>query len=218
MTNTELWLTYHMVSRVCTGKPTTAQLIELEFQNNKLVDLEDVLDHVFRQGFVDPKHRPSTWWEKKDGNKVKGSQSVEDLLKQGVGRCQDTALKLVIEDVPPAIWFSYVYLHNAVTPAVTQRIKFDAHVQLEKLAHVTNHVFGEGYLPAKFRTVVHWEGVCGKPILESATLADVLSWGEGVSENKAIRLVIDDAPHTHHDIHTPATSRCSHAHRGTPCN
>ena len=96
MAHTELWLTYHMASRLCTGKPATAQLIELEFQNTKLVDLEDVLDHVFHQGYVEARHRPTTWWEKTDGHKIKGSQVVEDLLKQGVGKCQTTALRLVV--------------------------------------------------------------------------------------------------------------------------
>ena len=90
----EFWLTYHQVSRA--NKPSTAQLIELEFQNHKLSDLEDVLEHVFRQGYVEPKYRPSSWWEKQNGMKVKGSHVVEDLLKEGVGKCQDTALKLVI--------------------------------------------------------------------------------------------------------------------------
>jgi hypothetical protein len=56
MVHTELWLTYNLTSRASAGKPSTAQLIELEFQNHKLVDLEDVLDHVFRQGFIEAKH------------------------------------------------------------------------------------------------------------------------------------------------------------------
>jgi hypothetical protein len=100
MVHTELWLTYNLTSRASAGKPSTAQLIELEFQNHKLVDLEDVLDHVFRQGFIEAKHRPSSWWENMDGKKIKGSQVVEDLLGQGVGQCQDTALKLII-----GMWF-----------------------------------------------------------------------------------------------------------------
>lgn len=111
MAFTELWLTYEITSRL--NRPATAQLIELEFQNQKLVDLEDVLDHVFRQvckffclsispsltclqGFVEPKHRPSTWWEKSDGEKIKSSQYVEELLEKGIGKCPDTALKLVV--------------------------------------------------------------------------------------------------------------------------
>ncbi|KZP31634.1 hypothetical protein FIBSPDRAFT_849601 [Athelia psychrophila] len=97
MVYTELWLTYHLVSRTSTGKQPTAQLIELDtFQGSKLIDLEDVLEHVFRQGFVEAKHRPSTYWERVDGVKVKGSHGVEELLDQGHGKCQDSALKLVI--------------------------------------------------------------------------------------------------------------------------
>ncbi|KAH7885517.1 hypothetical protein F5I97DRAFT_1404124 [Phlebopus sp. FC_14] len=44
MTHNGLWLTYHQISR--SHKPATTQLIELEFQNQKLVDLEDVLEHL----------------------------------------------------------------------------------------------------------------------------------------------------------------------------
>ena len=116
--NAELWLTYQLASRAHLKTPSTTQLIELEFQNHKLVDLEDVLDHgifipkrvsrsltnlandlvVFRQGFVEAKYRPATWWEKKDGQKVKGGLCVDDLLQQGVGRCPETALKLVVRE------------------------------------------------------------------------------------------------------------------------
>jgi hypothetical protein len=51
---------------------------------------------VFRQGFVDAKYRPATWWEKKDGVTVKASSTIDGLLIEGVGKCPDTALKLVI--------------------------------------------------------------------------------------------------------------------------
>ena len=96
MTHTELWLTYNLISRISAGKPSTTQLVELEFQNRKLMDLEDVLDHVFQQGFIEAKYRPASWWEKMDGQKVKGSLLVEELMKQGVGLCQTTALRLVV--------------------------------------------------------------------------------------------------------------------------
>ena len=43
MTGTELWLVYQLASR--STQAPTVQLIELEFQNQKLSDLEDVLDH-----------------------------------------------------------------------------------------------------------------------------------------------------------------------------
>lgn len=92
--------------------------------------------------------------------------------------------------MPQAIWFSYIHPKNAAAPVVTQRIKFHAQVKLEKLAHITNHVFGQGYLPANLRPFVRWEGVCGKVIHEHVSVSDLLTWGEGICEDKAIRLVI----------------------------
>ncbi|KAL4246587.1 hypothetical protein ABKN59_008460 [Abortiporus biennis] len=211
MTGSELWLTYCQTSRV--GKPCTAQLIELEFQNTKLHDLEDVLDHVFSQGFVEAKYRPMSWWEKKDGVKVKGCQNVEELLKQGVGICQDTALKLVIADIPPALWFSYHYAHHPSGTDVVQRVKLESLLHFHsppcspcsppsvlhspKLAHLTNYIFHQGYLAPKLRTKVYWQNVCGKNIEEHAEVFEVLSTGEGSSEDKPIRLVIDDHLHCH---------------------
>jgi len=40
----------------------TAQLIDINDAAH-LFDLEDVLDHIFQQGFVDPKWRSVAWWE-----------------------------------------------------------------------------------------------------------------------------------------------------------
>ncbi|KAF8073986.1 hypothetical protein FPV67DRAFT_1666729 [Lyophyllum atratum] len=193
MTGAELWLTYQLASRLHLKNASTTQLIELEFQDHKLADLEDVLEHVFRQGFVEPQHRPSTWWEKKDGQKVKASHSVEELLHQGVGRCPESALKLVVQDVPAALWFKCVYLHNASAPVVAQRVKLAASEtqgRMEMFANVTNHVFKEGFLAAKLRPVVHWEDACGKKIEEHARVNDVLAWGEGICEDKPLRLII----------------------------
>ncbi|KAF9013141.1 hypothetical protein BDQ17DRAFT_1342838, partial [Cyathus striatus] len=87
-------------------------LIELACQNEKLVDLEDVLEHGVSSsfGYVEAKHRPKTW--------VKGSFGVEELLQCGVGKCVESALKLIFnkilmrnatEDVPTHLWFQYVY-------------------------------------------------------------------------------------------------------------
>ncbi|RDB14834.1 hypothetical protein Hypma_016378 [Hypsizygus marmoreus] len=224
MTNAEFWLTYQLASRAHLGKnASTTQLIELEFQNHKLVDLEDVLDHarrdfdfdfgvdldfgaddvqVFRQGFVEAKFRPATWWEGKDGQKVKASQSVEELLMQGVGKCPDNALKLVVQDVPAAVWFKYVYPHNASAPAVAQRVKLASPTastgRLERLAHVTNYVFAQGYLAAKLRPTVHWEDGCGKRIEEHAFVEEVLGWGEGGCEERPLRLIVDAPPLSGH--------------------
>ena len=91
--NTELWLVYHQTSR--TSKLATAQLIDLELQH-PLTDLEDVLEHIFQQGFVDAKYRSMTWWEQHDGVSVKATHGVQELLKLGVGRSPETALRLVI--------------------------------------------------------------------------------------------------------------------------
>jgi hypothetical protein len=38
--------------------------------------------------------------------------------------------------------------------------------------------------------MVSWKGACGKHIEESVKVEDVLSWGEGVCEEKPLRLVI----------------------------
>ena len=89
--NTELWLVYHQTSR--TSKPATAQLIDLELQH-PLTDLEDVLEHIFQQGFVDAKYRSMTWWEQHDGVSVKATHGVQELLNLGVGRSYETALRL----------------------------------------------------------------------------------------------------------------------------
>jgi len=208
MTGSELWLTYHQTSR--TGKPCTAQLIELEFQNTKLHDLEDVLEHVFQQGFVEAKYRPVSFWEKKDGSKVKACHNVEELLKLGVGKCQETALRLVIADIPPALWFSYHYVHNTSGNHVVQRVKLESlHAQHHicgpdihhslKLAHLSNYIFKQGYLAPRLRSKVHWQGICGKLIEEHHDVFELLLRGEGATEEKAIKLIIDD-----HSCH------CSH--------
>ncbi|TFK34725.1 hypothetical protein BDQ12DRAFT_706876 [Crucibulum laeve] len=201
MTGTELWLTYQLASRA--HLPLTTQLIELEFQNNKLSDLEDVLEHVFRQGYVEAKHRPHSWWERKDGQKIKASHIVEELLKQGVGKCPDNALRLVVEDVPSHLWFSYVYTNNPSAHVVTQRVKLavpgaTACGRLDRLAHVTNHIFNQGYLAPKLRPVVHWQKFCGKRIEEHVLVEEILAGGDGLYEDKPLRLVVDSKPACSH--------------------
>jgi hypothetical protein len=117
--DSELWITYKQNSRgnkpatVCVPSPLASasrlcylltgslwpwqtQLIELEFQSRKLNDLEDVLDHVFAQGWVEAQYRSISWWEKHDGTKLKNGARVETLLKEGVGKCESTCLRLVI--------------------------------------------------------------------------------------------------------------------------
>jgi len=223
---TEFWLTYHFSSRAHL-QPTT-QLIELDHLEYKLVDLEDVLDYVFRQGFVHAKYRPATWWEKKDGAKVKPTTSVESLLLEGIGKCPDSALKLYIEDLPSTLWFSYVYLHEAHTQVVTQRVKLPGlRKRFERLGHVTNYIFDQGYLLHKYRPVVHWECPAGKNLAECANVDEILLAGSGVSEEKPLRLIIDNKHihhhhHDHHDHHDHHHDHCvppvpSNAKRGCGC-
>jgi hypothetical protein len=98
---------------------------------------------------------------------------------------------LETEDAPTGLWFSYIYIHNPPAEAVTQRIKFASlQKRFEKIAHVTNYVFAQGYLPAKYRPHVFWETPCGKRVSECASVDEVLLAAEGVSEEKPLRLVI----------------------------
>ena len=165
---------------------------------------------MFRKGFVDAKYRPATWWEKKDGIRVKTSSTIDELLIEGVGKCPDTALKLIIgkclkytnpyrhsdarletEDIPADLWFSYIYTHNPHAKVVTQRIKFaGVERRFERLAHVTNYIFAQGFLPSKYRAVVYWQRPCGKRVNEFAVVDEILVAGEGTSEEKPLRLVI----------------------------
>jgi hypothetical protein len=97
-------------------------------------------------------------------------------------------------DAPVAIWVHYEYAHGGHPHAATQRIRLDLpHFKCERLAHLTNHIFTKGYLPSKARSLVSWKGGCGKHVEESAKVEDVLSWGEGVCEDKPLRLVIGES-------------------------
>jgi len=89
----ELWIAYHQASR--THKQVTAQLIEVT-DAAQLFDLEDVLDYVFEQGFVDPKWRSVTWWEDSTSTRIKASSTVQDLLTRGAGNTPETALHLIV--------------------------------------------------------------------------------------------------------------------------
>lgn len=89
----ELWITYHQASR--THKQATAQLLDVS-DSVHIFDLEDVLDHVFEQGFVDPKWRPVTWWEDCTSVRLKACNTVQDLLARGAGNTPGTALHLII--------------------------------------------------------------------------------------------------------------------------
>jgi hypothetical protein len=65
--SSELWITYHQTS--CMHRQVTAQLF----------DLEDILDHIFQQGFVDPKWRSVAWWEECTSVRHKASHAVQEL-------------------------------------------------------------------------------------------------------------------------------------------
>ena len=100
-------------------------------------------------------------------------------------------------DIPPAVWFSYHYVHNPGKTVVTQRIKLDTLHPCQvgvrpKLAHVTNHIFEHDFLAAHFRPRVHWQGICGKRLEEHNDLFELLSYGEGVCEDKAMKLIIGE--------------------------
>ncbi|KAF8486167.1 hypothetical protein DFH94DRAFT_711115 [Russula ochroleuca] len=185
----ELWITYHQASR--THKQVTAQLVDVS-DAAQLFDLEDVLDYVFQQGFVDPKWRSVTWWEDCTAVRLKAGSTVQDLLTRGAGSTPETSLHLIVADVPQAIWVHYEYVHSVHTHTATQRIRLDLpHFKCERLAHITNHIFAKGYLPSNTRSLVSWKGACGKHIEESVKVEDVLAWGEGHCESKPLRLVID---------------------------
>ncbi|KIL66760.1 hypothetical protein M378DRAFT_9830 [Amanita muscaria Koide BX008] len=160
---TEFWLSYHFSSR--SNLQPTIQPIELDHLDYKLSDLEDVLDYagilVFQKGFVDAKYRPATWWEKKDGAKIKSTTSIASLLEVDAGNAL-TALSIcsLVEDLPSTLWFSYIYLHKTHSEVVTQRVKFaNLSKRFERLANVTNYVFAQGYLPCKYRGIVHWDAL-----------------------------------------------------------
>jgi hypothetical protein len=96
---TELWITYHQASRA--HKQVTAQLIDVS-DVARFFDLEDVLDHVFEQGFVDPKWRSVVWWENSTCVRLKACSSVQDLLARGAGSTPETALRIII-----GVWFYF---------------------------------------------------------------------------------------------------------------
>ena len=94
-------------------------------------------------------------------------------------------------DIPTAIWVYYEYVQGGRSRTATQRIRLDMpHIKCERLGHITNHIFAKGYLPSNARSLVSWKRACGKHVEESVKVEDVLSWGEGVCEEKPLRLAI----------------------------
>ena len=97
-------------------------------------------------------------------------------------------------DIPTAIWVHYEYVNGVHPRTATQRIRLDLpHFQCGSLMHLTNYIFAKGYLPCNARFLVSWKGACGKYIKENAKVEDVLSWGEGLCEEKPLRLVIGES-------------------------
>ena len=144
---------------------------------------------------------------------------MQELLARGAGSSPASALRLVVgtmtlafsffffvsewnaltvpdfvclADVPAAIWVHYEYVHCARPHTATQRIRLDQPQMngCERLAHITNYIFAQGYLPCRARSMVSWKGSCGKHIEECTKAEDVLSWGEGVCEQKPLRLLV----------------------------
>ena len=89
----ELWITYHQASR--THKQVTAQLVDVS-DAAQLFDLEDVLDYIFQQGFVDAKWRSVSWWEDNTAVRLKASSTVQDLLARGAGSTAENSLHLIV--------------------------------------------------------------------------------------------------------------------------
>lgn len=89
----ELWITYHQASRA--HKQVTAQLIDVS-DTAHLFDLEDVLNHIFENGFLEAKWRSVTWWEDCSAVRLKACNTVQELLASGAGSTPETALHLVV--------------------------------------------------------------------------------------------------------------------------
>jgi len=89
----QLWITYHQASR--THKQVTTELLDVSDAAH-IFDLEDVLDHILNQRYVDSKRRSVIWWEDCTSVRLKSSDTVQDLLACGAGSTPETALHLII--------------------------------------------------------------------------------------------------------------------------
>jgi hypothetical protein len=72
----------------------SARLIDVS-DAAQLFDIEDILDHIFQQGFVYPKWRSVAWWEECTSVRLKASHAVQELLARGAGNIPAPALRLV---------------------------------------------------------------------------------------------------------------------------
>ena len=96
------------------------------------------------------------------------------------------------EDVPTALWFTYRYVYSPAAKVATQRIRLNQNIKLQQIAHLTNHIFTQGYLPAPYRPLVYWETQCGVRLAEDTNITETLAHGFGVTEGKAIKLVVGE--------------------------
>jgi len=56
-----------------------------------------------------------------------------------------------LADIPAAVWVHYQYLHCTHPHATTWRIRLDLPQMMccERLAHITNYILAQGYLPCE---------------------------------------------------------------------
>ena len=66
-------------------------LLTYKFANDCII-----ITQVFRQGFVEACFRSVCTWVRRDGVPVHSSDTVEELVKQGVGKCANTAIHLFV--------------------------------------------------------------------------------------------------------------------------
>ena len=104
----------------------------------------------------------------------------------------ETNVDKFVEDAPTALWFTYCYVHSPATRVAIQRVRLNQSIKLEQIAHLTNHIFTQGYLPGLYRPLVYWETQCGEKLTEDANIIEALAHGFGTTEGKAIKLVVGE--------------------------
>ena len=52
-----------------------------------------------------------------------------------------------------------------------------------------NHIFAKGHLSVYYRSLTHRQDACGKLVDENTKAEELMSWCEGVSEDKSLRLI-----------------------------
>ena len=54
---------------------------------------------MFDQEFVPAKYRSASWWETKEGVKLGACVLIEEVLRDGFGKCCETSLRLVVREL-----------------------------------------------------------------------------------------------------------------------